>query len=156
MVKESMDGDLLEQKAWYNLKYDRQILMPIEGDMEVMMSNGNDGHGYLYVDDNDGPRRQVQKDAAAWEGRTHTSNDGMVCGTSRRDGDVTAQEGRNGDANEGAVKRWILFKVLFNGMDQFINVMKLRDLCGDVLEIADQWSIKGLEVEMSNLNLGQD
>jgi len=64
-VKETIGGDLLEQKVWYNLKYNMQILMDVERDMNVrMMFKENDEHGYLYVGSNDGPRRR------AWKGVT--------------------------------------------------------------------------------------
>ena len=37
MVKETVGGDKSEQKVWYRLKYNQQMLMPIEGDMDVSM-----------------------------------------------------------------------------------------------------------------------
>ena len=50
MLKEIIRSDLLEQKIWYSLKYDRQMLMELEGDMDMsMMFKGNDEHSYLYV-----------------------------------------------------------------------------------------------------------
>ncbi|KAJ8444749.1 hypothetical protein Cgig2_033757 [Carnegiea gigantea] len=39
-------SDLRDGKLWYSLKYDRQMLMAIEGDMDVrMILKGNDEHG---------------------------------------------------------------------------------------------------------------
>ncbi|KAJ8445834.1 hypothetical protein Cgig2_027915 [Carnegiea gigantea] len=58
MVKETIGGNLSEHKVWYNLKYDRQMLMSVEANMDVrIIFNGNDEYGYLYMGDNDGPRR---------------------------------------------------------------------------------------------------
>ncbi|KAJ8422965.1 LOW QUALITY PROTEIN: hypothetical protein Cgig2_002714 [Carnegiea gigantea] len=37
-------------KLWYNLKYDRGMVMKLEGDDDVrMFMKGNDEHGYLYM-----------------------------------------------------------------------------------------------------------
>ncbi|KAJ8423109.1 hypothetical protein Cgig2_004477 [Carnegiea gigantea] len=58
MVMETIDGDLLVHKVWYNLKYDKQMLMPVEGDRDMrMIFKENDEHSYLYVGNNYGPRR---------------------------------------------------------------------------------------------------
>ncbi|KAJ8429018.1 hypothetical protein Cgig2_014997 [Carnegiea gigantea] len=35
MLKEITRSDLLEQKIWYSLKYDKQMLMALEGDMDM-------------------------------------------------------------------------------------------------------------------------
>ena len=56
LLKDVVARDLLEYKVRYSLNYDRQILIVVKGDMNVRLK-GNDGHGYLYVGDNDGPRR---------------------------------------------------------------------------------------------------
>ena len=37
MVKEIVGSDKSEQKVWYRLKYNQQMLMPIDGDMDVSM-----------------------------------------------------------------------------------------------------------------------
>ena len=58
MAMETIGSDLSEHKVWYSLKYNRQILMPVEGDMDVrMIFKGTDEHGYLYVGGVDGLRR---------------------------------------------------------------------------------------------------
>jgi len=50
MVKEIIRSDLLEQKIWYSLKYDRQMLMGLDGDMDIsMIFKGNVEHEYIYV-----------------------------------------------------------------------------------------------------------
>ncbi|KAJ8447332.1 LOW QUALITY PROTEIN: hypothetical protein Cgig2_013109 [Carnegiea gigantea] len=51
-------SDLREGKLWYGLKYDRQMSMAIEGDVDVrMILKGNDEHGHLYVGGKEGPKR---------------------------------------------------------------------------------------------------
>ena len=37
MVKETVGSDKSEQKVWYRLKCNQEMLMPIEGDMDVSM-----------------------------------------------------------------------------------------------------------------------
>ena len=45
IVMENIGSDLSEHQVWYNLKYDRQMLMPVKGDMDVrMIFKGNDEH----------------------------------------------------------------------------------------------------------------
>ncbi|KAJ8421557.1 hypothetical protein Cgig2_008922 [Carnegiea gigantea] len=106
MVTKTIGGDLSEYKVWYILKYDRQVLMPFEGNIYVrMIFKGNDKHDYLYVRDNDGPRRHLRKGAAARKGRMHSCDDGVVCSISGRGEDIALQEGQNGGAKQGAVKR---------------------------------------------------
>ncbi|KAJ8449263.1 hypothetical protein Cgig2_002395 [Carnegiea gigantea] len=51
-------SDLRDGKLWYSLKYDRQMLMAIEGDVDVrMILKENDEHGHLYVGGKEGPKR---------------------------------------------------------------------------------------------------
>ena len=51
--------------------------MVVEKDMDVrMIVKGNDEDDYLYVGGNDDPRRQAQKGTTAYEGRTHTCDEG--------------------------------------------------------------------------------
>ncbi|KAJ8427900.1 hypothetical protein Cgig2_012236 [Carnegiea gigantea] len=58
MVKEITRSNLPEQKIWYSLKFDRQMLMALEGNMDIsMILKGNDEHGYLYVDENEDEHR---------------------------------------------------------------------------------------------------
>ncbi|KAJ8438352.1 LOW QUALITY PROTEIN: hypothetical protein Cgig2_015279 [Carnegiea gigantea] len=51
MVKETVAGDLPEQNIWYNLKYNRKMLMPVEGDMDARIRlKGNDDYDiYIWV-----------------------------------------------------------------------------------------------------------
>ena len=49
MVLESIGGNFSEHKICYSMKHDRQILMPIEADLDSkMIFNGNEEHRYLY------------------------------------------------------------------------------------------------------------
>ncbi|KAJ8440894.1 hypothetical protein Cgig2_022750 [Carnegiea gigantea] len=57
--------------------------------LEEVRRMGNDERGYLYVGDNDGPKRRAQK--ATW-----SYDHGVVCGRSDRDRDDMVQEGRKG------------------------------------------------------------
>jgi len=43
------------------------------------------------VDDNDGPRRRVRKGVAACKGQIHNYDDGIICGTSWKGGEVLMQ-----------------------------------------------------------------
>ncbi|KAJ8431017.1 hypothetical protein Cgig2_017195 [Carnegiea gigantea] len=65
MVKEIKGSHLSEDKLWYSLKYERQILLVVEGDTDVrMIFTGNDKHHYLYVGGNDGPKRLLVSEIA--------------------------------------------------------------------------------------------
>jgi len=48
----SINCGLSEQKLWYSLKYDRGVVMAIEGDAAMrMFLKENDKYGYFYVGD---------------------------------------------------------------------------------------------------------
>ena len=49
-------SDLSEHKVRYNLNYDRQTLIAVEGDTDVRLK-GNDEHGYLSAGEFDGSRK---------------------------------------------------------------------------------------------------
>ncbi|KAJ8449029.1 hypothetical protein Cgig2_004084 [Carnegiea gigantea] len=58
-----------------SLKYDREMVRKLEADGDLrMFLKDNDEHGYLYVGDNDGPKRRTQK--AMW-----SCDHGVVCGS---------------------------------------------------------------------------
>ncbi|KAJ8435810.1 hypothetical protein Cgig2_024793 [Carnegiea gigantea] len=70
------------------LKYDRGMVMKLEGDGDVrMFLKGNDEHGYLYVGDNDGPKRRAQKAMRSYD-------HGVTCRRNGRDRDDMVQESR--------------------------------------------------------------
>ncbi|KAJ8440895.1 hypothetical protein Cgig2_022751 [Carnegiea gigantea] len=90
MVSEITNDILTVHKLWYSLKYDRGIVMELEGDGDLrMFLKGNDERGYLYVGDDDGPKRRAQK--ATW-----SYDHGVVYGRSERDRDDMVQKGRKG------------------------------------------------------------
>jgi len=50
LLQEAVGHDVLLERLWYSLKYNKNLLMVVEGDMDVkMMLKRNDEHGYLYV-----------------------------------------------------------------------------------------------------------
>jgi len=62
MVSEITNDVLTVHKLWYNLKYDRGMVMELERDGDLrMFLKGNDERWYLYVGDNNGPKRRAQK-----------------------------------------------------------------------------------------------
>ncbi|KAJ8447480.1 hypothetical protein Cgig2_019474 [Carnegiea gigantea] len=64
MVREMIGSDMSEEKLWYSLKYDKEMLVGVEGDNDVhVFFKGNDEHGYMYVAGNAGPvkRPHVRK-----------------------------------------------------------------------------------------------
>ena len=57
-MKEVVGSGLSEHKVRYSLKYARQMLIIVEGDMDVrIIFKGNNEHGYLCVGGNGGLRR---------------------------------------------------------------------------------------------------
>ena len=49
MVAETIVDNLSEHKVCYNLKHDRQMLAPVEANMDMrMIFNGNEEHDYSY------------------------------------------------------------------------------------------------------------
>ncbi|KAJ8437780.1 hypothetical protein Cgig2_024084 [Carnegiea gigantea] len=73
IVSEVTGNDLTVHKLWYSLKYDRQMVMAVEGDADVrMFLKGNDEHRYFYVGESDGPKRRAEKVGVSREGRTRS------------------------------------------------------------------------------------
>jgi len=96
MVSEITCNVYIVHKLWYSLKYDRGMVMALEGDGDLrMFLKGNDEHGYLYVD-SDRSKRPAQK--VAW-----SYDHGVICRRSGRDKDDMVQEGCKG----AGLKRWI-------------------------------------------------
>jgi len=61
-VSEITGIELTVLKLWYSLKYDRWMVMELEGDGDVrMFMKGNDEHGYLYVGESNGLKRRTVK-----------------------------------------------------------------------------------------------
>jgi len=60
MVREMTGSDMSEEKLWYSLKYDREMLVAVEGDSDVkVIFKGNDENGYMYVAGNGVPVRRA-------------------------------------------------------------------------------------------------
>jgi len=50
LVRETEGDGVQVERMWYRLKYDRNMIMTVEGDMDVrIMFKRNDEHGYLYL-----------------------------------------------------------------------------------------------------------
>ncbi|KAJ8431304.1 hypothetical protein Cgig2_018376 [Carnegiea gigantea] len=101
MVRKMTGSDMSEEKLWYSLKYDREILVAIEvdSDLEVIFK-GNDEHGYIYIAGNAGLVR-----AAVCEARVRDTGEGKQIARSGRkcnDGEEVGEEHGN---NETGVKR---------------------------------------------------
>ncbi|KAJ8431273.1 hypothetical protein Cgig2_011126 [Carnegiea gigantea] len=65
-------GDLPEQKIWYSLKYDKQILMTLEGDMDMSMISREIMNMAICIS-----MRPASKRVAVYEERIETRDDGM-------------------------------------------------------------------------------
>ncbi|KAJ8439630.1 hypothetical protein Cgig2_021006 [Carnegiea gigantea] len=81
MVREMTRSDMLEEKLWYSLKYDREMLVAVEGDSDMKaIFKGNNEHGYMYVTENGGPVRRAQEKGAVYEGRVNCRSSGSEGG----------------------------------------------------------------------------
>jgi len=70
MVRDMTETNMSEKKLWYSLKYEREMLVVVEGDSDVrVIFKGNGEHVHLYVAANGSSMRQAQESAAVCEGR---------------------------------------------------------------------------------------
>ncbi|KAJ8428406.1 LOW QUALITY PROTEIN: hypothetical protein Cgig2_024552 [Carnegiea gigantea] len=129
MVRKMIGTDKSEEKLWYNLKYDREMLVPVEVDSNVeVIFKGNEEHGYLYVARNARPVRQEHARAAVCEARERDTGEGKQIGRSgRKCNDEVAEECGN---NEAGVKR----SVGVEGGEQPGNRLRVG---GDAIELSD-------------------
>ncbi|KAJ8422358.1 LOW QUALITY PROTEIN: hypothetical protein Cgig2_034013 [Carnegiea gigantea] len=104
MVKEITGTNMTEKKLWYNLKYDREMLLPAKGDTDVkIIFKGNVKHGYLYVSRNEGPLRvQAFYDGKVYDQSGRSGHDGMEVGREGGRNQVIGQRRRRA-ATEQAV-----------------------------------------------------
>ena len=59
VVEEVMRDYLSERKLWYNIEYDRSMILLVQGDADVWkLIKGNDEFSYMYVAEEDGHIRQ--------------------------------------------------------------------------------------------------
>ena len=92
MVREIGNGVQMDRLS-YNLKYNRNMIMAVEGDMDMgMMFKENDEHEYSYVGGKDSLVRRVSKGGGATARETSATNEGRRCGTSGRRSDGGAKE----------------------------------------------------------------
>ena len=95
VVTELSGIELSERKVWYNLKYDRELVMALEGEADVrMFFKGNEEHGYLFVGDSNGRRRRQEQPCAARGGETHTCYKHKACVDSGVEGNGEGKGGR--------------------------------------------------------------
>ncbi|KAJ8444863.1 hypothetical protein Cgig2_029794 [Carnegiea gigantea] len=77
MVREMTGSDMSEEKLWYSLKYDMEMLVAVEGDNDVqVIFKGNDEHGYMYIAGNAGLVRRPHKRAIVCESRVRDIGEG--------------------------------------------------------------------------------
>ncbi|KAJ8449683.1 LOW QUALITY PROTEIN: hypothetical protein Cgig2_001339 [Carnegiea gigantea] len=104
MVREITRSDMSEEKLWYSLNYDREMLVVVEGDNNVIFK-GNDEYGYMYVAENAGPVRRPHARAAVCESRVPNIGEGKQIARSGgkcNDGEEVGEERGN---NQAGVKR---------------------------------------------------
>ncbi|KAJ8426900.1 hypothetical protein Cgig2_024391 [Carnegiea gigantea] len=167
-------------KHKYSLKYDRGMVMELEGDSDVRkFLKGNDKHRYLYVSESDGPKRHTQK-------ATRSCDHGIVCGRNGRDRDDIIQEGHKGavvskdvsdneaaaeggeegNKGKGLMKRATLMRACGYGrnlgkkMDKYKqDMLKWNNGVGEIIKqkLADTYQKMGCitVVEYYNLMLGE-
>ena len=85
MVWEMTGSGMSEEKLWYCLKYDKGMLVAVDGDSDLkVIFKGNDEHGYMYVAGNDGPVRRAQERGVVYEGRVRDCYEGKQIARSGR------------------------------------------------------------------------
>ncbi|KAJ8430689.1 hypothetical protein Cgig2_018415 [Carnegiea gigantea] len=105
MVREMTGNDMLEEKLWYSLKYDREMLVAVEGDSDMkVILKGNDEHGYMYVARNSGLVTQAHQRGAVCEGRVRDCCEGKQIPRSGRMCDDGVEVGAEGGNNQAGVK----------------------------------------------------
>ncbi|KAJ8424605.1 hypothetical protein Cgig2_014409 [Carnegiea gigantea] len=106
MVRKMTGSDKSEEKLWYNLRYDREMLVPVEVDSDVeVIFKGNDEHGYLYVSGNAGPVRREHARAAVCEARERDTGEGKQIGKSGRKCNDVQEVGEERGNNKAGVKQ---------------------------------------------------
>ncbi|KAJ8435322.1 hypothetical protein Cgig2_022923 [Carnegiea gigantea] len=90
MMRKMIGSDMSEEKLWYSLKYDKEMLVAVEVDSNVeVIFKGNDEHGYIYVVRNAGPMRREHVRAAVCEVRERdTGEDKQIARSGQKCDDV--------------------------------------------------------------------
>ncbi|KAJ8426145.1 hypothetical protein Cgig2_032836 [Carnegiea gigantea] len=134
VVREMTESDMSEEKLWYSLKYDREMLVAVEGDNDVqVIFKGSDEHNCMYVVENAGPVRRPYARAAVCKSRVRDIGDGKQIARSGgkcNDGEEVGEECGN---NEAGVKRNYMSLGVDGGE---LSASRLR-LGGDIIEISD-------------------
>ncbi|KAJ8422109.1 hypothetical protein Cgig2_011152 [Carnegiea gigantea] len=139
MVREMTGTDIL--------KYDREILVAVEGDSEVkVIFKSNDKHGYLYVAGNGGPVWRAQESAVVYEGRVRDCHDGKLLARTGRKCDDGVEVGREGSNNQAGVKRSYRSLGAEGGE---LPASRLR-LGGDTIELSDDDKISSVSEDASD------
>ena len=108
MVQEIVGAGVQVDRLWYSLKYDRNMIMAVEGDTDVrMIFKGNDEHGYVYVRNKNSLVWRVSKAVSATTGETGATDDGTQGGTSGRQGDGGAEEEIQASGSHRLRKRYV-------------------------------------------------
>ena len=94
LVRKTVGDCVVVKRLWYSLKYDRHMIMVVDGDMHVrMMFKGNDAYGYVYVSGKDSLLHGVSNAIGARAGETGAVDQGTrVRRSSRWDDGGGAEE----------------------------------------------------------------
>ncbi|KAJ8450566.1 hypothetical protein Cgig2_020203 [Carnegiea gigantea] len=103
MVREMTGSDMSDEKLWYSLKYDRKMLVAVEGDSDVkVIFKGNNEHRYMYVAGNSGPVKRAQDRAAQLVRSGRKCDDGVEVGEEGGNNQVGLKRNCRSLGSEGA------------------------------------------------------
>ena len=106
MVRETIGGGVEVDRIWYSLKYDRNMIMAVEGDADVrMMFKGNDEHGYLYVCNKESVVLRVRKNVRERRVGEGAGEDGRGGGSSGKWREVAMEEEMEGTGGNDSLQR---------------------------------------------------
>jgi len=108
MVKETVGGGVEVDRIWYSLKYDRNMIMGVEGDVDVrMMLKGNDEHGYVYVGNKESVVPCVRKNVRERRVGEGGGEEGTVGGRCRKRQGVAVLEEMEVAGGNDAMERYV-------------------------------------------------
>ncbi|KAJ8437374.1 LOW QUALITY PROTEIN: hypothetical protein Cgig2_020393 [Carnegiea gigantea] len=135
MVREMIGSDMSEEKLWYSLKYDREMLVAVEGDNHVqVIFKGNNEHACI--------RERWSGEATTCEGccvrikRVRDIGEGKQIARSGgkcNDGEEVGEERGN---NKAGVKQYDFVKMSLGVEGGELPASRLR-LGGDTIEMSD-------------------
>ncbi|KAJ8437783.1 hypothetical protein Cgig2_024087 [Carnegiea gigantea] len=92
-LEDGGDGKATYTGCSRNLKYDRGMVMAVEGDADVrMFLKGNDEHLYFYGGESDGPKRRTEKDILKWKNGIGEKIEEKLVDTYKKMGCITVME----------------------------------------------------------------